>query len=331
MKTKAICILGMHRSGTSTVTRAVNFLGPYLGEAKDLIPAAPDNPEGFWERADVVDLHDRILEKFRRTPDAVMPLPVNWHTAATVQPLKEELRVLIQRNFGNSGLWAWKDPRTCLTLDLWKQLLSELSIPLSCVFMVRNPLDVAKSLNKRNNMPKDKALGFWLSHNLAALDSCADLPTVFVSYDDFLNDWEAELSRVAQALQIPWADDAEELRSNMAAFVQPSLRHSQSRRDDLTEVAAPVREVYQLILDQTRKGERDGAFHATVERLLREYRTYSSFFSANLDYLFDRGKRLEEIAAKETQAAPVRIEPAAAQPAAAPTLAKRLCSLVFGK
>lgn len=294
-QSRAICILGMHRSGTSTITRAINLLGAYLGEEKDLIPPAPDNPEGFWERSDVVALHDRILEKFLRLPDTVTPLPVGWHTSHSVQPLKEELRLLIRDNFCHSELWAWKDPRTCLMFDLWKQLLSELSINLCCVFPTRNPLDVAKSLKKRNGMPFDKALGFWMNHNLVALEACSDVPTVFVNYDQFVENWEPELRRIAKTLHLGWPADDEELKGEMDSFVQPGLRHNRSSSADLDSLPAPVKELYQLILEQTRKPEREVVFHNTVKQLAAEYRVYSSFFNTDMDYLFDRGKRLQDI------------------------------------
>lgn len=45
MKSKAICIIGMHRSGTSAITHAVNLLGAHLGEKADMMPPSPDNPE----------------------------------------------------------------------------------------------------------------------------------------------------------------------------------------------------------------------------------------------------------------------------------------------
>lgn len=294
-KSRAICILGMHRSGTSTITRAINLLGAYLGEEKDLIPPAPDNPEGFWERGDVVALHDRILERFKRLSDTVAPLPVGWHTTHSAHHLKEELRVLIRDNFSHTSLWAWKDPRTCLTFDLWKQLLSELSTDLCCVFTVRSPLDVAKSLKKRNDMPFDKALGFWMNDNLVALEACSDIPTVFINYDEFVESWEPELRRVAETLHLEWPANGEELKSEMDSFVQPGLRHNRSSSADLDSIPAPVRELYQLILGQTRKPERETVFHNRVRQLAAEYRTYSSFFSADMDYLFDRGKRLLDL------------------------------------
>lgn len=301
-QSRAICILGMHRSGTSTITRAINLLGAYLGEEKDLIPPAPDNPEGFWERSDVVDLHDRILERFKRLSDTVTPLPVGWNKAYFVQPLKEELRRLIRENFCHSKLWAWKDPRTCLTFELWKQLLAELSIDVCCVFPVRSPLDVAKSLKKRNDMPFDKSFGFWMNHNLVALESCSDVPTVFVNYDQFVENWEPELRRISETLHLEWPADGEELSKEMNQFVQPGLRHNLSSAVDLDSVPVPVRELYQLIQDQTRKPERGAAFHDRVRQLAGEYRTYSSFFNTDMDYLFDRGKRLQDIEKRAQEA-----------------------------
>ena len=55
----AVLVLGMHRSGTSAVTRVLNLLGAELGD--DLMPAGSDNPGGFWEYRGVVELHERLL------------------------------------------------------------------------------------------------------------------------------------------------------------------------------------------------------------------------------------------------------------------------------
>ena len=50
---KAIAVLGMHRSGTSVTTRVVQLLGAYLGEESDLMPTLPDNPEAHVRRVPV--------------------------------------------------------------------------------------------------------------------------------------------------------------------------------------------------------------------------------------------------------------------------------------
>ena len=59
MSKRLIVVLGMHRSGTSLVTRAMRVLRAEAGS--NLLPAADDNPTGFWEDADVNKLNDDML------------------------------------------------------------------------------------------------------------------------------------------------------------------------------------------------------------------------------------------------------------------------------
>ncbi|MCK4830826.1 hypothetical protein KA005_84725, partial [bacterium] len=174
MNSKAIRILGMHRSGTSAITRAVNLLGVYLGEGKDIMAAGSDNPAGFWERNDIVELHDRILKPFKKSWGTALPLPDNWHLSKEMMPFRNELFELVKKDFGDKTIWAWKDPRTSILLDIWKDVLNELDIELNCVLVTRNPLDSAKSLEKRNGFSYDKSFGIWLNYNLTALQATND-------------------------------------------------------------------------------------------------------------------------------------------------------------
>ena len=59
MKT-AFVVLGMHRSGTSSVAGALSLLG--AAAPRTLMSVADDNPKGFWESEVVMMLNDRILE-----------------------------------------------------------------------------------------------------------------------------------------------------------------------------------------------------------------------------------------------------------------------------
>ena len=57
-----IVVLGMHRSGTSLITRSLQVLGVDLGE--HLIPAiSGDNDKGFWEDVDINDFDNALLTK----------------------------------------------------------------------------------------------------------------------------------------------------------------------------------------------------------------------------------------------------------------------------
>jgi len=299
---RAICVLGVHRSGTSTVTRGLNLLGGYLGEEKDLMRALPENPEGFWERLDIYYLQERLLAVLQRDWAATAPLPDDWQTAAEVQPLKDELASLVETNFAGRPLWLWKDPRTCLLLPLWREVLAARGIDLKVVFVVRSPLDIARSLGKRNGFTLEKGMGIWFNQTLAALQGCMGLDSIFLSYDRFLDDWETELKTCAAGLGIVWPDNEAGLREKMAPFVRRDLRHSVSGLEQLAAVQAPapVVKLYQLMLE-FQSGERrlhDAA--DVIGEILQEFRGYARLFDFDLKELAACRAHLEEAALSGT-------------------------------
>lgn len=283
-KPRAICILGVHRSGTSTVTRAVNLLGAYLGQNADLMPPTLANPEGYWERLDIYRFHERLLEKLGRTWSTAAPLPDQWQLAGEIRPYREELKALVRANFADHPLWAWKDPRTCILLPLWRAVLEELGIELSCVFVVRNPLDVANSLRTRDRIPLHQAFGIWFSQNLAALKDAADLPTVFLAYDQFLESWETELRRCAVALALEWPADVQPLKQVMGSFIRPDLRHSKSSAERLQSASLAIQTLYSVLSEAIAHPiAPEDRLRDTVTRLFSDFYDFDSNFQSRLD------------------------------------------------
>lgn len=130
----------MPRSGTSVISSIINLLWFYLGEDSNLIKGNADNPEGFWKRDDIVDFHERIMSQFEMKWDTLIPLPVQWIGLDEIKTFREELIELIIRNFSNHKAWAWKDPRTAILMPTWKDVLDEMGIALSVIFVIRNPM-----------------------------------------------------------------------------------------------------------------------------------------------------------------------------------------------
>src|SRR5437870_8336735 len=137
-----ICVLGMHRSGTSLITRVLSLLGMYLGPSEHLMKPNQFNPKGFWEHQSIVDLDDEILKRLEGSWCDPPSFSAGWEGSSQFADLRQQARALIQNDFDAAMCWGWKDPRTCLTLPFWKQLLP----PLRYVICLRNPVDVARSL-----------------------------------------------------------------------------------------------------------------------------------------------------------------------------------------
>jgi hypothetical protein len=81
----------------------------------------------------------------------------------------------IEKSFGGATRIALKDPRLCLLLPLWTQALAALGYASRLVFIYRNPLEVAASIHRRNQIPARRGLQLWLYYNLRCLQDAESL------------------------------------------------------------------------------------------------------------------------------------------------------------
>lgn len=140
---QVVCVLGMHRSGTSLITRVTNLLGVYLGREDLLLEPKADNPTGFWEHQLVKDLNEEILSRFGGSWHEPPEFPAGWESSPALGDLRQRARKLMEGEFGSQPLWGWKDPRTCLTLPLWQRVLPPMMTALGTAAVTRSGITVA--------------------------------------------------------------------------------------------------------------------------------------------------------------------------------------------
>ena len=144
-----VIVLGMHRSGTSVVSRLLNLLGLSPGPDADLVPPSDSNPAGHWENASLNLVNQRLLAALGGHASAPPPLAEGWEAAPELERLRREAAALAGSVLA-AEQWAWKDPRTCLTLPFWLRVLD---VPVAAVLVRRHPLEVARSLEARDGRP----------------------------------------------------------------------------------------------------------------------------------------------------------------------------------
>src|SRR5262245_9181936 len=93
--TDVICTVGMHRSGTSAVSRMLNLVGVHLGPDERVQTTGPDNPTGYWEHRSFVDINDEILARFGGRWDEPPSFPAGWPDDARLGDLREQARQLL--------------------------------------------------------------------------------------------------------------------------------------------------------------------------------------------------------------------------------------------
>lgn len=147
-----IIIIGMHRSGTSMISRMLEELGLFVGVKKQhdhesvffininnwllkQCGGSWDNPAPIhylMQRRDVRELVVKYMKFIMKTPHAVSYL--GW---------KNYLKYKTPANLDMP--WGWKDPRNTFTLPLWLEILPDAKV----IHIYRNGVDVANSLKVR--------------------------------------------------------------------------------------------------------------------------------------------------------------------------------------
>jgi hypothetical protein len=257
MDQEAMFVLGPHRTGTSTVAGLLKILGVDLGSDEELMPAHPTNPKGFFEHIGLNEVNILIMEKFGgvwfRPPSFVS----GWESSSEMEELRNKATEVLERAFGKSPLWGFKDPRTCLLFPFWRSIIRH---PIRCVIVVRNPLDASLSLLSRNGTPIEEGATLWLSHIKGALRGSQGLARHIVIYEDLLAHFDQELNRLAEF--VGRAIDPE-VRLKARDFVEPSLQHHQTTSAQMKahpELPKAAREAYmamRLLAHSVRKGETD--------------------------------------------------------------------------
>src|SRR4249920_989928 len=87
-----IFMLGMHRSGTSVLTRVLSLLGCAL--PGDLLGSNESNPTGHWESARAIEINEALLTALGRRWDDVRDLPADWLERPEADAARMQIRAL---------------------------------------------------------------------------------------------------------------------------------------------------------------------------------------------------------------------------------------------
>lgn len=255
-----ICVAAMPRSGTSLVTQLLHRVGFDVGPADQLMPAAADNSDGFWENLRFVRLNERLLAESGGTWFAPP------HSIRASPESVAEARAIVAQ-FDGREPWLWKDPRNALTLPFWRALLPAAKV-LVCV---RHPEETASSLVASNFIPwpwqfywsvtrpsstirlddgatslaqrlagaaratlsprsrraliHEVALEMWRVYNERILDETSAADRIVTRYETLLTDPRAELQRILAHAGVQVAAGTIE---DAVGIVRPRMRHQRA-------------------------------------------------------------------------------------------------------
>lgn len=221
MRRPPVIVIGMHRSGTSLVTRVLEELGLFMGWLKESNDEAwffhklniwlLAQAGGSWEcpgairhvleapdvRASVVE----YLEMMMSSPRAMSYMGVGRY-------------VRLGSVMKMEGVWGWKDPRNTFTLPLWLELFPEARI----INVVRHGVDVAESLRKRHEWGYARlaqrmrlmrpVLRWWIGTKpLLPSGRCKTLEGGFTLWEEYMREARKHVEALGErAMEIKYED-----------------------------------------------------------------------------------------------------------------------------
>jgi hypothetical protein len=177
-----------------------------------------------------------------------------------------------------------KDPRICRFLPFFLSVLEDMSIAPVALFSVRNPLEVAFSLRRRDGFPISKSVALWLRHVLEAEFHSRQIPRCFISYENLLKDWRLEMDRASDATGVKWPVDPGSSATSIEQFLTAELHHERTesagleKHPDLLFLAA---ETFHLLGEASRVGT-DLDLLGRIDAVRKKFDEASSFFGAIL-------------------------------------------------
>lgn len=281
-------MLGMHRSGTSATAGALAQLGLYMGSA--LVPAAEDNPEGFFEHAAAVEANNELLFALERSWQDVRALPGGWRDGDAAAACGIRIRNEVLPDLRGHGGWALKDPRLCRTLPLWRRELEAAGVRAAALLVLRHPDEVAASLRRRDALPAEISHLLWLRHVLESVQGSEGLPRAVLDFASLLEKPQAVMARALEALGIQLRRAAGDA---LSATVKTGLRHhvGEAEGSGGRWRALAVQLHHGLLADPAAAG-------TVVAALLPEF---DAAVAAETDWIEDTGRWMQEVARREAE------------------------------
>lgn len=230
-----IVVTGMHRSGTSLITGLLDLCGYGVGDTKQLLGENQprfDNMKGHFEARDVVQIDDALLAA---AGGSWKDLP----EAGALEKAAEAFALPMQHFLQDFDGHVIKDPRLSVTLGAWRAQGMDLRHVVLCL---RHPLEVARSLQRRDGMDLDAGLQLWAEHNRRLVDALEGEAWSVIDYDRVRSDVVGNLWPLVDALGD--GPSREDVAARVEGFFDARLDHSESSD---VELPAPVRELYDVL------------------------------------------------------------------------------------
>jgi len=277
---KIVFITGMHRSGTSALAGIFADFGFYAGN--NLMPADEDNPTGYWEDLDIFRINNKLLShlflSWHELED-IQERRINLYQQQLLNLFSEKASTLIENKLKSSENVVIKDPRFCILFPFWNGILEQISADVSFFHIIRNPLSVASSLQKRNDIPIRYGLLLWYYYNICWLIDLKGSAR-FIKYDELIR------NPVSVAEKLFGKKLSEDQKSRLSKNLNPGLNHYKYTDKELIQASKFLPEIsllWNYLKELSNKQFIVGKNNYKQELIVRDFTTFfdGDFFKSH--------------------------------------------------
>lgn len=275
---RPLIVIGKHRSGTSAVTLALRELGIYLGPEQDIFQADSFNEDGNLENIRISQLNQQLSAEFEVDGTSTGSVTGDWLARPGIEGLVDSAAKFLASYFQGHDFWGWKDPRTTLLLPVYLEMFKRMGVRPHFVMPVRHPFDVAKSMERRDGVSQNVAVGLWIHFVLTALHDLEPRDLTVFSYESFLTVPRRCLEPALHELKL---SKSEEAWAGVRKVVRADLNHGNQANEIFPELLERVYSLVQAIVSDP-SGYKAGAFQAQIEALWSEWQVLGEMRMAHL-------------------------------------------------
>lgn len=259
-KNNTLIILGMHRSGTSYLSQQIIANGLDLGN--QLLGKGVGNENGHFEDLDFHDFHEQVFKQNNISYGGLKLL--NKIELSEYHYRKAQYLVSFKNSI--STQWGWKDPRTCLFIDLWDSVIDEkkylvlfrpyeevvnslISRDLKTVFTKRSLLKrIRYPTFKIKNDYKNIYLKSWIIYNQHILSFLEqkDQSEYFVTS---FNNAQQNISTIIKHLGVKWGFNIINSTQKYTSNYNKSLLSKKQPYSFDNELENEAKEIYSKLLN----------------------------------------------------------------------------------
>jgi hypothetical protein len=233
------------------------------------LPKTPTDDPAQWESKVMMDLNDEILASVGSNWQSWEPFDENWYASSAIEEFYKRAQIALRNEFGASPLFVLKDPRICRLLNFWIEAVRRFGATPVVVIPIRNPVEVAGSLEVRDGIHLCLGQLLWLRYVLDAEKASRKLRRAFLRYDDLLSDWQSVADRLGHELGISWPRHPSSAKLEIGEYISPAKRHH--RNENLKNFEGPwVRSTFEILV-RWAEGRINGADNLMLDQIRSDF------------------------------------------------------------